>query len=44
MEKYKLNISLEKKNAGDIFLDIISVLYKQFGSVVVLIDEYDKPI
>ena len=44
VEKYKLNISLEKKNAGDIFLDIISVLYKQFGSVVVLIDEYDKPM
>ena len=44
VEKYKLNISLENKNAGDIFLDIIGVLYKEFGSVVVLIDEYDKPM
>ena len=44
VEKYKLNISLENKNAGDIFLDIIGVLYKQFGSLVVLIDEYDKPM
>ena len=44
MEKYNLNISLENKNAGDLFLDIIGALYKQFGSVVVLIDEYDKPM
>ena len=33
-----------EKNAGDMFANIITRLYKQFGKVVVLIDEYDKPI
>ena len=33
-----------KNNAGDMLADIIIRLYKQFGQVVVLIDEYDKPI
>ena len=32
------------KNPGDMLADIIIRLYKQFGQVVVLIDEYDKPI
>ena len=44
LKKYKLNISLDNKNAGDLFLDIIITFYEQFGFVVVLIDEYDKPI
>ena len=30
--------------AGDMLADIIIRLYKQFGQVVILIDEYDKPI
>ena len=33
-----------EKNAGDMLANIITRLYKQFGKVVVLIDEYDKPI
>ena len=33
-----------KNDAGDMLADIIIRLYKQFGQVVVLIDEYDKPI
>ena len=33
-----------KNNAGDMLADIIIRLYKQFGQVIVLIDEYDKPI
>ncbi len=33
-----------KNNAGDMLADIIIRLYKQFTQVVVLIDEYDKPI
>ena len=44
IKKNKLDISLDNKNAGKLFLDIISELYEKFGSVVVLIDEYDKPI
>ena len=43
IEEYKLDIVL-KDNAGDVFLDVINKLYKQFGHVVLLIDEYDKPI
>ena len=45
--EYELNISYDKtisKNAGLIFDKTINELYKQFGSVVVLIDEYDKPM
>ncbi|MBR0519578.1 AAA family ATPase, partial [bacterium] len=33
-----------KNNAENMFANIITKLYKQFGQVVVLIDEYDKPI
>ena len=47
INKYKLNISYDEiisKNAGLIFSKIINELYEQFGKVVVLIDEYDKPI
>ena len=45
--KYELNISYDEsisKNAGLIFDKTINELYKQFGKVVVLIDEYDKPM
>ena len=38
-----LNIPM-KNNAGDMFANIITRLYKQFGHVVVLVDEYDFPI
>ena len=43
IKKYELDISAQD-TSGDVFLDVISELYKKFGSVVVLIDEYDKPI
>ena len=43
IDDYNLNIELQK-NAGRLFLKIIKALYKQFGPVVVLIDEYDKPM
>ena len=43
IKKYKLDIVV-KDNADDVFLDIINELYDQFGPVVVLIDEYDKPM
>ena len=43
IEDYNLNIQL-KENAGRIFAKIIKELYKKFGKVVLLIDEYDKPI
>ena len=38
-----LNIPL-KKSADVLLFNVIVELYKQFGKVVVLIDEYDKPI
>ncbi|MBR0518607.1 AAA family ATPase [bacterium] len=44
---YNLNISYDEtisKNAGLIFSQVINELYKQIGKVIVLIDEYDKPI
>ena len=44
---YNLNISYDEtisKNAGLIFSQLINELYKQIGKVIVLIDEYDKPI
>ena len=44
IKKNKLDVDLDNKNAGKLFLDIISELYEKFSSVVVLIDEYDKPI
>ena len=43
IDDYNLNVEL-KENPSRILLKIIKKLYKQFGSVVVLIDEYDKPI
>ncbi len=43
IDDYNLNIQL-KENAGRIFAKIIKELYKKFGKVVLLIDEYDKPI
>ncbi len=43
IDDYNLNIEL-KENAGRILLKIIKALYKQFGYVALLIDEYDKPI
>ena len=39
----KLTMDLDK-NADIIFSNLIIKLYQEFGSVVVLIDEYDKPI
>ena len=39
----EINIPLEE-TAGGMLLRTIHVLYKQHGSVIVLIDEYDKPI
>ena len=44
IDDYNLNIQSTIKNAGRIFAKIINELYKQFGQVVILIDEYDKPI
>ena len=43
IEEYELDIVVQNKS-GDVFLDVINKLYKKFGSVVLLIDEYDKPI
>ena len=43
IKKYKLDVVVQD-NPGDVFLDIINELYEQFGHVVLLIDEYDKPI
>ena len=43
IKKYKLDIVLQD-SSSDVFLDVINELYKQFGKVVVLIDEYDKPM
>ena len=44
IKRNKLDILLDSKNAGKLFLEIISELYDKFGSVVVLVDEYDKPM
>ncbi len=43
IKKYKLDIILQD-SSSDVFLDVINELYEKFGSVVVLIDEYDKPM
>ena len=43
IKKNKLDVDLDK-NAGRLFLNIINVLYEQFGFVAVLVDEYDKPM
>ena len=39
---YKLDIAVEE--AKEMFKQIIYALYEKYGQVVVLIDEYDKPI
>ncbi len=47
IKQYKLDISYDEntnKNAGLIFFQIINKLYEKFGKVIILIDEYDKPI
>ena len=47
IKQYKLNISYDEninKNAGLVFFHIINELHEKFGKVVLLIDEYDKPI
>ena len=41
---YNLNIQIKEKNVGRIFAKIIKELDKKLDQVVVLIDEYDKPI
>jgi hypothetical protein len=38
------NIQLTKKSFKGQFSELIATLYAQYGKVVVLIDEYDKPI
>ena len=38
------DITLTREYASDAFIELIKKLYKRNGSVVVLIDEYDKPI
>ena len=47
IKQYKLNISYDEninKNAGLVFFHIINELYDNIDKVVILIDEYDKPI
>ena len=43
IKDYNLNIQITE-NSGRLFAKIIKELNKKFGSVVVLVDEYDKPI
>ena len=43
IDDYDLNIK-QIENSGRLLAKIINELYKKFGSVVLLIDEYDKPI
>lgn len=40
----ELNLIIRSHTLGGIFIDLIQQLQKQRGQVVVLIDEYDKPI
>ena len=41
----KYNISIENKNQmKSVFKELLGKLYKQHGPIVVLIDEYDKPL
>ena len=47
IKQYKLNISYDENinnNAGLVFFHIINELYEKLGQIVILIDEYDKPI
>lgn len=39
-----LNIKLHSETMSDMFEELISRLYQQNGLVVILIDEYDKPV
>jgi len=41
---YELNLTLDKGDAEHALLTLVEVLYKNFGRVVVLVDEYDSPI
>ena len=43
IKSYKLDISIQD-SPSDVFLDIINEFYIKNGQVVLLIDEYDKPI
>ena len=43
IDDYNLNIQ-QIENSGRLFFKTIKELYKKYGQVVVLIDEYDKPI
>ena len=43
IDDYNLNIQLTN-NSGRLLSKVIKELYKKIGSVVVLIDEYDKPM
>ena len=43
IKNYELDISVQD-SSGDVFLDVINELYKKKCQVVLLIDEYDKPI
>ena len=38
------NIPIRSETLGDMFIDLIRGIHKAYGHVVVLIDEYDKPI
>jgi hypothetical protein len=38
------SLSLSKNIIQDAFVELVQSLYEQFGQVVVLIDEYDKPL
>jgi len=38
------NLELTEATASEKFMELIRVLERKFGSVVILIDEYDKPI
>jgi hypothetical protein len=38
------NVTLTQKSFKTQFRELITLLYQQFGQVVILIDEYDKPI
>ena len=40
----KFNIELTSDTVSDMFEELIEELHRQYGQVVVLIDEYDKPI
>lgn len=43
-EHYSLNIFNFERAPKTVFMDLIEALYKKFGKVAILIDEYDAPI